>query len=80
MTYKQVCGTMDVTEVGTMAKTTTSSEVKKRWMDKAYHKYAAYFRYDTDQHLIDFLEDNKDTIGVTQIFREALEMYMKAGH
>lgn len=62
-----------------MAKTTTSSEVKKRWMDKAYHKYAAYFRYDTDQHLIDFLENNKQ-IGVTQIFREALEMYMKAGH
>ena len=61
-----------------MAKTTTSSEVKKRWMDKAYHKYAAYFRYDTDQHLIDFLENNKQ-IGVTQIFREALEMYMKAG-
>ena len=63
-----------------MAKATTSSEVKKRWMDKAYHKYAAYFRYDTDQHLIDFLENNKQ-IGVTQIFREALEMYMaKAGH
>ena len=70
---------MGITEVIKMAKTTTSSEVKKRWMDKAYHKYAAYFRYDTDQHLIDFLEDNKDTIGVTQIFREALEMYMKAG-
>lgn len=61
-----------------MAKTTTSSEVKKRWMDKAYHKYAAYFRYDTDQHIIDFIEANK-SIGTTQIFREALEMYMKAG-
>lgn len=60
------------------SRTTTSSEVKKRWMDKAYHRYAVNFRYDTDQHIIDFIEANK-SIGTTQIFREALELYMKAG-
>lgn len=60
-----------------MAKTTTSYEVKKRWMDKAYHKYAAYLRYDTDQHIIDFLEANKESVGTTQIIREALELYIK---
>lgn len=62
-----------------MAKTHTSYEVKKRWLDKAYHKYAAYLRYDTDQHLIDYLEEHKGTVGTTQIIREALEMYIKAG-
>lgn len=61
-----------------MAKTRTSSEVKKRWMDKAYHKYAAYLRYDTDQHIIDYLEEHKDEKGTTQIIREALEMYIDA--
>lgn len=56
----------------------TSSEVKARWMDKAYHKYMVNFRYDTDQHLIDFMEANKEKLGTTNIFRDALEMYIEA--
>lgn len=56
----------------------TSTEVKQRWENKAYKRFMVRFRYDTDQKLIDFLEANKDSIGVTQIFREAMEMYMDA--
>lgn len=62
-----------------MAKTHTSSEVKKRWMDKAYRKYTVSLRYDTDQHIIDFIEENKEKYGTTNIFRDALEMYVDSG-
>ena len=55
----------------------TSSEVKQRWMDKAYKKYMVQLRYDTDQDLIDFVEANKEKLGTTNIFREALELYIK---
>ena len=61
-----------------MAKTTTSTEVKRRWNEKTYRRYQAYFRYGEDHEIIDFLEDNKETIGTSQIFREALEMYINA--
>lgn len=61
-------------EVNDMGK--TSSEVKARWMEKAYKKYLVNLRYDTDQDLIDFVEANKDKMGMTQIFREALEEYI----
>ena len=54
----------------------TSSEVKARWMEKAYKKYLISFRYDTDQDLIDYVEENKDKVGTTQIFREALAEYI----
>ena len=62
-----------------MAKTHTSSEVKMRWMDKAYHRYAVNLRNDVDKHIIDYIEANKERVGMTQIFREAMEMYIKAG-
>lgn len=62
-----------------MAKTHTSSEVKKRWMDKAYKRYAVNFRYDTDQKIIDFLEKHKEKYGTTGIFRDALDRYIKSG-
>ncbi len=61
------------------SKTHTSSEVKKRWMDKAYKRYSLNLRYDTDQKLIDFVEANKDKYGTTAIFRDALDMYVDAG-
>ena len=57
----------------------TSYKVTKRWQDKTYKNYAAHLRYDTDQHIIDFLEAHKGKNGATQIIREALEMYMKSG-
>ena len=59
-----------------MAKTHTSSEVKMRWLEKAYKRYSISLRYDTDQDLIDYVEENKDKVGTTQIFREALAEYI----
>lgn len=62
----------------TMAKTHTSTEVSERYKRKTYKNYAVRLRFDTDQDLIDYVEDNKDRIGMTQIFREAMELYVKA--
>ena len=56
----------------------TSTEVKQRWESKAYTKYLVRFRNDTDRKLIDFIEKNKERIGTSEIFREALEMYIKS--
>ena len=55
----------------------TSTEVKQRWESKAYTKYMVRFRRDTDKHLIDYLEKNKERIGTTNIFRDALEAYIR---
>lgn len=60
-----------------MAKTHTSTEVKNRWKKKAYKLYQVSLRYDSDQLLIEFIENNKERIGMTQIFREALEQYIE---
>lgn len=60
-------------------KTFTSSEVKSRWNKKTYKAYQVNLRYDEDQRLIDFVEDNKEKYGTTNIFRDALEMYVDAG-
>lgn len=54
----------------------TSSDVKLRWKQKNYQRYVAHLRYDTDQHIIDYIEEHRAT-GVTQLFREALELYIK---
>ena len=56
----------------------TSTEVKQRWENKAYARYMVRFRRDTDSHLIDFLEKNKERIGTTNIFRDALEAYIES--
>lgn len=55
----------------------TSTEVKQRWESKAYTKYMVRFRRDTDARLIDYIEKNKDRIGTTNIFRDALEQYIR---
>lgn len=56
----------------------TSTEVKQRWENKTYAKYMIRFRQDTDRKLIDYLEKNKERLGTTNIFREALEEYIKS--
>lgn len=58
-------------------KTTTSTEVKQRWMAKAYNRYQVNLRKDDDAKLIEYVEANKETIGTTQIFREALSRYLE---
>lgn len=62
-------------------KTTTSTEVKSRWMRENYKTYRVNLRYDTDQEIINYMEQRKDLEGVTPIIREALENYIKKdGH
>lgn len=56
----------------------TSTEVKQRWESKTYRKYLIRFREDADKTLIDYLEKNKERLGTTNIFRDALEEYIKA--
>ena len=58
----------------------TTPEQKAEWQKRNYHKYAISLRYDTDQELIDYIEECKDTEGrgTTGIIREALRMYIKA--
>jgi len=55
----------------------TSSDVKMRYNSKAYKKVGVTFRKDTDADLIKFVETHKGKIGTTQLFREALEHYIK---
>lgn len=55
----------------------TSTEVKQRWEDKTYTKYMVRFRRDVDSHIIDYLEKNKARVGTTNIFRDALEEYIR---
>lgn len=60
-------------------KTETSYEVKHRWNQKTYKAFQVNLRYDTDKDLIDFMEKHRDKYGTTNIFRDALEMYVKSG-
>lgn len=55
----------------------TSSEVKMRYNDKAYKKVGISLRNDKDADIIAFIDANKEKIGTTQLFREALELYIK---
>ena len=60
-------------------RTHTSSEVKQRWNNKNYKRIVVQFRYDSAQEMIDFVEKHKEKYGTTNIFRDALEMYMNSG-
>lgn len=55
----------------------TSSEVKMRYNYKTYHPVAVRLRIEEDADIIDFIEENKEKMGTTNIFREALEMYIR---
>ncbi len=57
----------------------TSSEAKNAWKQRNYKGYLVNLRYDIDQDLIEYVEKHKDQAGVTGIFREALEAYLKKG-
>lgn len=60
--------------IRTARKTTTSSEVKSRWINANYKRYGVSLRYDTDGDLIEYLDAHKgdDGKGTTQIIRQAL--------
>ena len=57
----------------------TSYEVRKRW-DADNHKiYSIRFRLKEDAELIEYIEAHKAEMGTSNIFREALENYIKEG-
>ena len=58
-------------------KTQTSTEVKQRYKDKMYRRYQVYFRYDDDYKIIEWVDSHKDLLGTTNIFRDALEAYIR---
>lgn len=61
-------------------KTTTSTEVKQRWENKAYKRYAVRLRQDTQADLIELVESRKNAgQGTTEIFSEALELLKTKG-
>lgn len=56
----------------------TSSDVKMRYNEKSYHKINVRLRKEADADIIEFIEANKSKLGTTNMFREALEMYIEA--
>lgn len=61
-------------------KTTTSTEVKQRWIDKTYKQYRISLRLEDDAELIEFVENAKQhNIGVTEIFRTGIETMKNEG-
>ena len=54
-------------------KTTTSTEVKMRWINKAYSRYSINLRKDSDADIIQRIEDNKGKgISPTETIREMI--------
>ena len=60
-------------------KTTTSSEVKIRWMRANYKRYQVQLRIEDDADLIEFIERNKAQYGTTELFRRGLELLKGEG-
>ena len=63
----------------TARKTTTSTEVKQRWIEKTYKRYMVNLRKDEDAELIQFIDQNKDKQGTTELFRAGLEKLKNEG-
>ena len=59
-------------------KTHTSTEVKSRWIKNNYKRYIISFRYDSDNALIEYVEKRKQSDGITDIFREAVEALIES--
>ena len=60
-------------------KTFTSTEVKNNWNAKTYKRYTISLRKKEDAEIIDFIEDHKDDIKVTEIFRTGYETLKSKG-
>ncbi len=60
-------------------KTTTSTEVKQRWIDKTYKRIMVNLRKDEDADLIEWLGAHKDRYGPTEIFRTGIEKLKTEG-
>jgi len=57
----------------------TSTQVKAKWNAENYKRYQIYLRYDEDQALIDYIEENKERTGTSELFRAALEKFKNEG-
>ena len=60
-------------------KTTTSTEVKNRWNAKTYRRVTVNLRQEEDAEIIRFMEDNRDKIWPTEIFRAGYEKLKTEG-
>lgn len=58
-------------------KTTTSTEVKKRWNAKTYKRYQVNLRKVEDAELIRAVEAMREHIGLSDIFRLGIETAIK---
>jgi len=63
-----------VISIAEKIKTTTSTEVKTRWMAKAYKNYNIHLRNEEDAELIAFVEKEKkeNSINTTDYFRDLI--------
>lgn len=58
-------------------KTTTSTEVKRRWNAKTYKRYQVNLRKVEDAELIRAVEAMRERIGLSDIFRLGIETAIK---
>ena len=59
--------------------TTTSTEVKNRWNAKTYRRVTVNLRQEEDAEIIRFLEENREKIWPTEIFRAGYEKLKTEG-
>ena len=57
----------------------TSPEIKNAWKQRNYKRYEINFRFDTDEEIIDYIEQHKEQFGTTEIFRQALQLLIDRG-
>ena len=54
-------------------KTTTSTEVKNRWNAKTYRRVTVNLRQEEDAEIIRFMDERREKICPTEIFRAGYE-------
>lgn len=57
----------------------TSYEVRRKWDLENHKTYSIRLRLKDDADLIEYIETHKELKGTSQIFRTALEQYIKEG-
>ncbi len=57
-------------------RTQTSTQVKQRYKDKMYKRYQVYLKLDEDRSIIEWVDAHKDSLGTTNIFRDALASFI----
>ena len=60
-------------------KTTTSTEVKNRWNAKTYRRVTVNLRQEEDAEIIRFMDERREKIGPTEIFRSGYEKLKTEG-